>query len=500
MADGVIVRADVIRSKVLAARPGGLSGLRSLCASLRQFLDSDIRSSTRHRRISITSLPPAGDDFAYLLSGANRAAIAEVAVRLAISAFVSGPSGDHFRFTVYSVDADTDYQPRIGAFAMISKSTHASKYHLAIQRTLTITIEEPGLAAWLSEVPSGAMQLKLPGEAYTATYVDLYCPLGTSPGSYSQMPRLPGASIDAVRPQLFPIETDVHVRRRSQVGFRVEASYIAEMPNLKEPMSRWYSGMLERAIELATEKKLTNQPGFALAHVADEKEDALGLDLLRLTLVACDYFHYMSANAKLGDSLTPAAGEALRDKFLGDYDWSISQPHPQFSHAFSVNLVIRLADESLLLTRRGSEADGIHLYPDHVMISMGETMSRVEDWSPGPPDAWIKQVRESGARLLPPEVGSAPDVAGAALQQPHQAPGRHSWLGGERSFHYSDRCSGGAPINLFTGQVRSGFAHGTIFRAPLACSRSPPAARRELDRCPRRRSSPNYKASVISRE
>ena len=173
MAAGYLV-VDIIGSKILVDDPGGGPMLRTLREEMRRFLDSELH---RPSALSVTPQESQGDNIRYQVEAADFHQIADITLSTVIAAFDSGPNGKRFRYLVYSIEADTDYLPRIAAFDRISKED-GKNYHIAIEQRVHSELTDTRIIGWLRGMPHLKTKVPFQGESSLGANVHLYCSVG----------------------------------------------------------------------------------------------------------------------------------------------------------------------------------------------------------------------------------------------------------------------------------------------------------------------------------
>jgi transcriptional regulator with XRE-family HTH domain len=175
MASTAILIADIIGSKKLSSQPGGHVAIRKLCQAMRSFLDAKLEQLNRDGTLEIVPQNPQGDDVQYRLQASNLQSVADFSLEAVIDAFSTSPDGKSFRYLVYSVESDVNYQPRIKSFSDISKTEQGKKFHVAVERGLVSELSNPETITWLKSTTRAAIRLELIGEPWTGVHVDLFC-------------------------------------------------------------------------------------------------------------------------------------------------------------------------------------------------------------------------------------------------------------------------------------------------------------------------------------
>jgi len=170
---------DIIGSKELASQPGGHASIHELCQGIRTFLDSEFEHLNRRHSLDISQQNPQGDDVQYRLDGASPQEIANVSLAAVIAAFSSSPVGKRFRYIVYTLEANINYQPRIKTFGDISKTEEGKRHHIAVERSLVSSLTDSRIINWLETAEHLPTSLELRGEPWTGVHVDLYCTVRT---------------------------------------------------------------------------------------------------------------------------------------------------------------------------------------------------------------------------------------------------------------------------------------------------------------------------------
>lgn len=183
-----IVLVDIIGSKKIASQPGGYGEITNLSRGMRNFLRAELERLTSDKTVTITEQDSQGDDVKYRLNGENLGNIADASIGAVIKAFSSFPDGERFRYVVYRVESEIDYQPRIKAFGEISKTDEGRKYHIAIEGGVAMALTNTGSIEWLRNAAGKRIVLQFEGESFTGTYVNLCCPITTEFGAHSQSP------------------------------------------------------------------------------------------------------------------------------------------------------------------------------------------------------------------------------------------------------------------------------------------------------------------------
>ncbi len=176
MSSTAVVLVDIVGSKKIASQAGGLREIADLSGQMQKFLVGQLERLDVKRSTTITKLDSQGDDVKYSLQG-DISNIANIAVGSVIAAFTRSSSGKRFRYVVYRMESDLDYQPRIKAFGDLSKTAQGKKHHIAIDGGVATALTDSETIKWLRAADHKRTTLRFRGESFTGVHVDLYCPI-----------------------------------------------------------------------------------------------------------------------------------------------------------------------------------------------------------------------------------------------------------------------------------------------------------------------------------
>ena len=173
----LVVSADIIGSKKIADKPGGVEAIRLCRDQMQSDLTVAITSSARGMPLNVTEATAAGDNVELRLAGANLTSLANAILRALPMVLSRSNVGKKFRYTVFPIDADIQYHPRFSAFGELGKN-EGTEYHFAIDRSVTRAVGAD-VASWYSQNLAKEVEIKFSaGESATGTVVHLFCPIG----------------------------------------------------------------------------------------------------------------------------------------------------------------------------------------------------------------------------------------------------------------------------------------------------------------------------------
>ncbi len=170
----VIVSADLIKSKSVFSQPGGYHEITDLCGRMRDVFRSILSPIAGITGMKMSEPEPKGDDVVFWLTDVDLPELADIAIAASIAALQEPQIGQRFRYTLFSLETDGAYHPRLREFGELSKTDAGGKYYLAIERRL-ISYVGPAVSTWLKSASHEQIQVTLKGESQTGAWFDLYC-------------------------------------------------------------------------------------------------------------------------------------------------------------------------------------------------------------------------------------------------------------------------------------------------------------------------------------
>lgn len=204
MSSSLVLIADLVDSKKLAATPGGRTAVGRACEELRSTLSVFLKRPG----VTVTERESRGDNVEWRMVSESSALLADVGIYAAARTLISSEIGKRFRYSLFSVDSGVSYHPRYGAFEALFKEPANRPFRIAVDQGLT-SVLEPSMATWVAEATPRTVDVTFEGEPILGARVNLFA-LDTEIERLRLPPNRPSSSANQ--------QTTIPALKKSQSG------------------------------------------------------------------------------------------------------------------------------------------------------------------------------------------------------------------------------------------------------------------------------------------
>lgn len=179
------LNVDFIRSKATALGAGGMQTIEAALKEITSTINNALATLHEKSDLNIQHLESEGDNIAIQLESDEPNILAHASLWASYLALTECTVGGQFRYTLFFLELDGNYSPRIYYINNIFKSTPGRDYHIAIDQAVFSRITDEGLKRWLCLAPQQPITVPVEGEPVTSLKFRLCCRLG------EQVPLIP---------------------------------------------------------------------------------------------------------------------------------------------------------------------------------------------------------------------------------------------------------------------------------------------------------------------